>query len=212
MSERNSGVKGRFITIEGGEGVGKTTLQRHLVETLLARGIEVVSTREPGGVLVSEKIRALILDPENKMGAWTETLLFLAARAEHLLQVIYPALAAGKWVVCDRFNDSTVAYQGYGRGQDVDRLMEFCNWMAGVTPDLTLWIDLDPEEGLRRTHQMAKGRDRIEEAELDFHRRVHAGFRALAECDALRIVRLGGELLENPLFEAAWSIVEERFL
>lgn len=205
-------IRGRFITIEGGEGVGKTTLQRHLVEALSARGIEVVATREPGGVLVSEKIRALILDPENEMGGWTETLLFLAARSEHLRQVIYPALTAGKWVVCDRFNDSTVAYQGYGRGQDVERLMEFCNWMAGVAPDLTFWIDLEPEEGLKRAHRMAKGGDRIEGAELDFHRRVHAGFRALAERDLLRIVRLGGELLENPLFEAAWSIVEERFL
>lgn len=203
----------RFITIEGGEGAGKTTLQRRLVSTLEARGFEVVATREPGGVPMSEKIRALLLDPEFEVGPTAESLLFLAARAEHLRQVVRPALSLGKWVVCDRFSDSTKAYQGYGRERDVERLIALCDWVdREVKPKVTFWIDLDPLEGLARAQRVTNGRDRMEEAEIAFHDRVHRGFRALAEREPRRIVRLDGKLSQEELFEAAWSVIEDRLL
>lgn len=205
--------KNRFLTIEGGEGVGKSTLQRRLADQLESLGFEVVRTREPGGVQLSERIRELLLDPDLQITSEAEALLFLAARAEHLHEVVRPSLSLGRWVLSDRYSDSTIAYQGYGRERDVDRLIELCDWVDnGVKPSLTFWIDLDPLEGLERARRVTKGRDRMEEAEIAFHDRVYRGFRALAEREPLRIVRLDGQLGEDDLFASAWSILEDRLL
>lgn len=190
-----------FITFEGPEGSGKTTQLRLLAATLRAAGCEVVTTREPGGVPVAERLRELVLHGE--LYPETEALLFLAARAEHVRAVIRPALAAGRLVLCDRFHDSTLAYQGYGLGLDVERLRQLCDFSAGgLRPDLTLLLDVPPETGLRRRLgaqlnlgvqlalemelECAAGGtpgqevNRIENRRLEFHRRVREGF--LAEC------------------------------
>jgi dTMP kinase len=179
-----------FITLEGPEGGGKTTQAAMLTEALRALGREVVRTREPGGVEAAEALRELVL--HHALQRETEALLFLAARAEHARAVIAPALAEGKIVVCDRFNDSTLAYQGHGLGLDLEALRAMCAFAAcGLTPDLTLLLDLPVEAGLRRrfaTAQLELGMDlpepttpertinKMENRDLDFHRRVREGF------------------------------------
>jgi dTMP kinase len=168
----------RFITFEGGEGAGKSTQIRHLADALRVIGAEVVTTREPGGTPGAEQIRALLV--EGGAGRWqaeTEGLLHFAARAEHLAQVIRPALAAGRWVLCDRFADSTIAYQGYGQGVALDWLWTLRRHVVGDSePGLTLMLDLPVEAGLAR----AETEQRYERMGLDFHRRLAAGFREIA--------------------------------
>ena len=168
----------RFITFEGGEGAGKSTQIRHLAAWLEARGQSVVVTREPGGTPGGEQIRALLVEGgANRWHGETEALLHFAARAEHLLAVIRPALEAGKWVLCDRFADSTIAYQGYGQGVDLAWLWALRRHVVGATePGLTLMLDMAVEAGLAR----ATLQQRYERMGLDFHRRLAAGFRAIA--------------------------------
>jgi dTMP kinase len=183
-----------FITFEGVEGCGKSTQVKRLAEFLAARGKEVLVTREPGGTPVAEKIRAILLDKENQsLHYLTELLLYAASRAQHVQELILPALAAGKTVICDRFFDSTLAYQGYGR--DIDReLIYRLNDVAtqGVKPDLTFILDIPPEQGLERIKaKRGSGTlDRLELENLDFHRRVRAGFLALAmrEPDRVKVI------------------------
>lgn len=176
-----SGVRGRFITLEGIEGAGKTTQLAVVAEVLQAAGITVVTTREPGGTPVAERIRALLLDPNHRgMAATSELLLMFAARAEHLVQRIIPALSAGHWVVCDRFTDATYAYQGGGRGLDQRQIAQLeALVQAGLHPDLTLLLDLPAAEGIAR----ARGRrgeaaspDRFEAETLAFFERVRAAY------------------------------------
>jgi len=173
-----------FITFEGGEGAGKSTQIRLLAEALRAAGQDVEVTREPGGTEGAEQIRTLLV--EGGAGRWqaeTEALLHFAARAEHLARVIRPALAAGKWVLCDRFADSTLAYQGYGQGLDLDWLWTLRRHIVGATePGLTIMMDLPVEKGLAR----AETEQRYERMGLDFHRRLAEGFRQLAAADAKR--------------------------
>jgi dTMP kinase len=168
----------RFITFEGGEGAGKSTQIRLLAEALQAAGQDVVVTREPGGTPGAEQIRSLLV--EGGAARWqaeTEALLHFAARAEHLAAVIRPALAAGKWVLCDRFADSTIAYQGYGQGLDLAWLWTLRRHIVGATePGLTLMLDMPVEAGLAR----AETQQRYERMGLDFHRRLADGFRAIA--------------------------------
>lgn len=188
---------GLFISLEGGEGSGKSTQMRQLVAALEAEGHAVVATREPGGPPVSERIRDVLLDPASTpMDPRTEALLYAAARAEHVEQVIRPALAAGKVVVCDRFLDSSVAYQGFARGLGEDVVYEINSWaVAGVEPDVVVLLDLDVEEGLRRAGQRgsgALGGDRIEREGPEFHARVAEGFRTLADHDPDRVVVVDG--------------------
>ena len=168
-----------FITFEGSDGSGKTT-QIHLLEDYLRnRGQPVLLTREPGGTNIGERIRQVLLDNAHKqMHARTETILFNAARTQLIEQVIRPALLADKVVLCDRFADSTVAYQGYGRKQkivELERLIEFAT--GGLRPDLTIYLDLPPEEGLRR--KLADYRNRLDVQGLSFYRRVEAGYHQL---------------------------------
>ena len=177
-------VPGKFITIEGGEGVGKST-NTDLIQSLLkGRGIEVVVTREPGGTALGEELRSVLLRPNAQPPvAMAELLLIFAARAQHLETVIEPALAAGKWVLCDRFTDATYAYQGWGRELDQGVIADLEHLVQGERrPDLTVLLDMDPSQGLLRAQERA-ALDRFEQEELAFFDRVRSGYlvRATAE-------------------------------
>jgi len=197
-----------FITLEGGEGVGKTTQQALLALQLRQAGYPCLCTREPGGTALGRALREILLhgDPLTPLA---ELFLYAADRAEHVQKCILPALAAGQVVVCDRFTDSTLAYQGYGRGLDLQQVRQL-NHLAtgGLQPHLTLWLDLPPEVGLARSGLA----DRLEQERLEFHRRVHQGFQALAAAEPQRIVRIDAE--GSPLEVAAriWSVVKPRLL
>jgi dTMP kinase len=180
------GNRGRFITLEGGEGAGKSTQLRRLADTLRealhARGAELVTTREPGGSPGAEEIRGLLVTGET--GRWspvTEALLHTAARRDHLERTVWPALEAGNWVLCDRFFDSTMAYQGYGLGLGRE-LVETLQTAAlgGFRPDLTLILDIDVETGLRRAVARHGGEDRYERMDIGFHQRLRDGFLDIA--------------------------------
>jgi dTMP kinase len=184
-----------FLTLEGIEGSGKSTQARILADTLRASfGVEVVLTREPGGTEVTTRIRALLADPASTLDPRCELLLFLADRAQHVATVIRPALARGAVVVCDRFSDSTIAYQGHARGHDLDMLRNLNEWASyGQTPDLTIWIDCDVDLGLARANKRAGGPgDRFEIEPLEFHRRVREGFLSLSLVEPDRVVRIDG--------------------
>jgi dTMP kinase len=193
-----------FITIEGGEGAGKTTQARLLVEALTARGYPVLQTREPGGAPGAEKLRDILLHGPG-FTPLAETLLHFAARAEHAAVTIRPALAAGRIVVCDRFFDSTMAYQGYGQGADRARIAQLSD-MIGLTPDLTLVLDIDTETAATRLRGRGTRPDRYEAENAEFHARVAAGFRAIAAAAPGRCVLLpaGGtqDALHNTVLAA----------
>ena len=185
-------VRGRFITFEGGEGCGKSTQVVRLAAALEERGLKVLLTREPGGTRLSELIRTLLKDEaEDPPVDRAELLLFLAARAQLVRNVIAPALEAGTWVISDRFSDSTVAYQGYGRGLPVDFVRQANDFACeGLRPDLTFLLDLDPETAERRMRGREAATntsaDRIERAGSGFHARLRKGFLELAAADAPR--------------------------
>jgi dTMP kinase len=183
-------ARGRFITLEGGEGAGKSTQLRRLAEALRGRGHAVVETREPGGAPAAERIRTLLV--EGGTESWdgmTEALLHFAARREHLLATVWPALDSGSWVICDRFADSTLAYQGYGHGVDRAFLGTLQAAVIGdFRPDLTLILDLPVEEGLKRAHGRGGFEDRYERMGIEFHRRLRAGFLEIARAEPERCV------------------------
>lgn len=182
--------RGVFITFEGGDGSGKTT-QIHALELVLRHfGYEVLLVREPGGTQVGEAIRAILLDPASHMTNETELLLYEAARAQVVAEVIEPALAAGTIVLCDRFGDSTVAYQGYGRGMDPSLIAKLNDYaMQNTHPDRTILLDCDVESGLSRAAR--DGADRLELAGDDFHARVHAGYLEIAAAsERVRLVQM----------------------
>ena len=181
-----------FITFEGGDGVGKSTQARLLVEALRRSGREVLLTREPGGTPGAEKLRALLLSPEDDWCSLTETLLHFAARSEHVARVLRPALDAGQVVVCDRFIDSTLAYQGYGRGGDLATI-EALAGMIGLRPDLTLVLEASPEVAAKRLAARGNAGDRYESLGSDFQRRVVAGFRAIAAANPGRCAVVPGD-------------------
>ncbi len=188
--------KGRFISLEGGEGVGKSTQIARLAEWLRARGLTVVTTREPGGTRGAEAIRTLLLTgAEDRWNARTEALLFAAARADHVAKLIKPALERGDWVLCDRYIDSTRAYQGGAGGvSDGDILALHNVGSEGLMPDRTLLLDLDISEGAARTRARDQVSDRMGARDVDYFKRVDARFRELAQRDEdrFRIVDAGG--------------------
>lgn len=187
---------GRFIALEGGEGVGKSTQSRLLAEALRGQGHEVVQTREPGGTQGAEAIRALLLGVEGEgWGARAEALLFAAARADHVERLIRPALARGAWVVCDRFIDSTRAYQGGGGGlSDAELLTLHGIGSGGLLPELTLLIEVPPEEASRRlAARDLDGPDRIGGRGDDYHARVAAAFGRYADAEPARFARIDGQ-------------------
>lgn len=180
--------QGRFITLEGGEGAGKSTQARRLAQALAARGVDCLLTREPGGSPGAEEIRALLVNGEpGRWSAATEALLLTAARRDHLERTVRPALATGRWVVCDRFSDSTLAYQGYGAGLPLDDLRTLFRLALGdFKPDLTLVFDLPVDVGLARAGARAGGEDRFERMGRDFHQRLRDGFLAIAAAEPER--------------------------
>jgi dTMP kinase len=200
----------QFITFEGPEGCGKSTQARRLAASLEARGWPALLTREPGGAPIAEQIRAIVLAPEN--GAMTpraELLLYLAARAQHTDEVIRPALRAGVTVLCDRYSDSTIAYQGYGRGLplvDVERMDAFAT--GGLRPDLTVLLDVPVAVGLARKHGAEW--NRLEGLAVAFHERVRAGYHALVERAPGRFLVLDGERPEGELADAILAAILAR--
>ena len=184
-------MSGRFVTVDGGEGAGKSTQMESIREYLERRGYRVVMTREPGGTSLGEEIRALLLGHrEWGMTLAAETLLMFAARAEHLERVIRPALATGCWVLCDRFTDATYAYQGGGRGLPLERIAVLEDWVQGeLRPDLTLLLDVPVATGLMRAGRRSVA-DRFEREDVDFFERVRAIYleRAAREPDRYRVV------------------------
>ena len=180
-------MAGCFITVEGIDGCGKSTQARLLAEDLERAGYDVLALREPGGVAISEKIRALLLDPAHaEMSATCELLLYEAARAQLVHEVVAPALAGGRVVVCDRFYDSTTAYQGYAGGVPLDAVTRANELAVGVcAPDLTLVFDIDPALAAERT--VSRAQDRMEAKGIAYQQRVSEGFRAIAAADPARV-------------------------
>ena len=183
-------TRGRFITLEGGEGAGKTTQIRLLADALIGWGKRVVLTREPGGSPGAEEIRGLLVSGETgRWGPVTEALLHTAARRDHLERTVWPALEAGHWVICDRFFDSTMAYQGYGLGLGRDLVTTLqATALGDFRPDLTLILDLPVEEGLARAAARRGGEDRYERMDVAFHHRLRDGFLDIAAREPERCV------------------------
>lgn len=191
MKSREMAVRGKFITLEGIEGVGKSTQLERLAAWLEALGVAVVKTREPGGTPAAEAVRRLLKDsPAGSLSAEAELLLIFAARAAHAALVLRPALAAGRWVLCDRFVDASFAYQGAGRGLGEQRVEELASWLVpDLRPDLTLLLDLAPGDAARRLRERGS-RDRFEHEDGVFFERVRACYlaRASAEPDRLHVI------------------------
>jgi dTMP kinase len=200
--------RGRFITLEGGEGAGKTTQAGLLVEALAERGHSVVRTREPGGSAGAELLRGVLLGGAIDWSPRAETLLHFAARAEHVAKMVEPALAAGTWVVCDRFYDSTLAYQGYGQGADRGFIAEQIR-LLGVWPDLTLVLDVPEAVAASRVRARGGDADRYERLDGSFHARVRAGFREIAASESGRCVLVdasgGIEAVHTAIMAAVWT-------
>ncbi|MBA3816119.1 MAG: dTMP kinase [Parachlamydiaceae bacterium] len=209
----------RFITFEGGEGAGKTTLMNYLQNQLEFWGYSVTRTREPGGTLLGEQIRNLLLSHiDMPICGKSELYLFLAVRAQHIEEVIAPALSRGKIVMCDRFNDSTIAYQGVGRGLGIEYVKEICLSACGdILPDLTLYLDVDPIEGLARTKRTHKENaasgnvDRIEAEQLQFHRDVRQAFIDLSKAEPERLFIIDANQIQSKVFATAKKMLEAKF-
>ena len=205
--------KGFLVSLEGPEGAGKTSVLEALIPVLEDRGIEVLSTREPGGVLIGEKIREVILDPSHtEMDPKTELLLYIASRRQHLVEKVLPALAAGKLVIMDRFIDSSVAYQGFGRGLDIDAI-DWLNEFAtdGLKPDLTLYFDIEVEEGLARIAANSNREvNRLDMEGLDLHRKVRQGYLSLLEREGNRIEKIDASLPLDQVIENTQQLLFDR--
>jgi dTMP kinase len=204
-------MPGCFITLEGGEGSGKSTQLARLERRLRAHGLDPLVTREPGGTPLAERVREVLLDPSLAPGSLAEAMLVEAARADLVSRRVAPALAEGRVVVCDRFTDSTLAYQGGGRGLDAAALATL-NALAtgGLEPDLTLLFDLDVLEGLKRRTAAAGAVNRLDREPPDFHRRVRERFLELARAEPSRFVILDATLDPARLEEFIWQAVEPR--
>lgn len=207
-------TRGRFITLEGGEGTGKSTQARILAERLRALGHTVVQTREPGGSPGAEDIRALVVSGDaERWSPVTETLLMYAGRSDHLERTIRPALASGAWVVCDRFADSSRAYQGAGGGAPAGLIESIDAVVVGADqPDLTLVFDLPVEVGLERAFGRGLFETRFETKGLAFHQRLREGFAAVAAAHPERCVMIDADATLDAVSERLWAVVEARLL
>ena len=195
--------RGPFVTVEGLDFSGKTTLVALLKDGLAGLDSPAYFTREPGGTGVAERVRALLLDPELEMEPWTEAYLYAAARAELVAQEILPRLEGGETVVCERFLDSSVAYQGYGRGLGAREVRDLNSWAVGtVVPDLTFYLRLSPEERARRAQESDAPLDRIERVGDEFMERVEAGFEEIVRAEPDRVRVLDASLAPGDLAEA----------
>lgn len=209
--DKNTGF---FITFEGPEGSGKTTQIHLLEESLRRRGYEIVITREPGGTALGDAVRALLLQRQDlTIGLRTEALLFNAARAQLVDEVIRPALNAGQVVLCDRYIDSTLAYQGYGRQVNREQLRRVIDFATGsLRPDLTLFLDIDPQQGLLRKQTDAHGEwNRLDQEKLEFHRAVHSGYQQLIGIEPQRWVVVDASQNRTHIQKLIWEQVQTRF-
>lgn len=201
-----------FISFEGTEGVGKTTLINSLVDYLQQQGKQVVLTREPGGTPLAEQIRQLLLSPQDEaMSENCELLLIFAARAQHIAQVIQPALNAGQWVLSDRFIDASFAYQGGGRGLNVDTIELLRQQFVAVMPHLTFWLDAPVELGMQRA-QKRGALDRFEQEKLEFFQKVRAAYQNRASAEPERFVRLDASQTPAQILEQAISVLKQNQL
>tara|TARA_R110000868_G_scaffold30334_17_gene112333 strand:- start:2068 stop:2754 length:687 start_codon:yes stop_codon:yes gene_type:complete len=219
MLESPKANRARFITFEGGEGVGKSTQVKRLLQNLQQHSVQAVRTREPGGTPKAEAIRSFILQGRSESwGAGAEAVLFAAARLDHVNQLIAPNLANGVWVLSDRFHDSTRAYQGLTGGVD-DKLIAAQKSLAldGHAPDLTIVLDMDPEAAFKRVAEravedgLALTGDRFEKEELDWHIRLRDGFLAIARANPDRCIVISAAQNEEALEAAIWEAVSQRF-
>ncbi|RLQ91705.1 dTMP kinase [Falsibacillus albus] len=205
-------MKGIFITGEGPEGAGKTSILNRLAKEFSDKGYPILLTREPGGISIAEKVREVILDPKNtEMDARTEALLYAAARRQHLVEKVRPALESGAIVLCDRFIDSSLAYQGYARGLGIDEVYEM-NLFATqeMMPDATLYFDIEPEQGLKRI-EMHKGREvnRLDLEAIDFHHKVCEGYEILLDKFADRMHKIDASGTFEQVYEQAKQTFKE---
>ncbi len=204
-------MKGKFITFEGPEGSGKTSVIKAVLEVLKQNNIDTIVSREPGGVRISESIREIILDVDNKeMDARTEALLYAASRRQHIVEVVLPALTANKHVICDRFVDSSLAYQGFGRDLGLDEIFNL-NLFAIDTclPDLTIFIDVPPEIGLNRVFSNGRTVDRLDLETIDFHQKVYQGYQQLIQKYPERIKVIDGTKPLEKVIEEALSLIRD---
>jgi dTMP kinase len=197
-------ARGKFLTVEGVEGVGKSTNVDFLAAAIKAQGFDVICTREPGGTPMAERIRQMLLEHgEEPLPDIAELLLFFAARSLHISNTIRPALDAGKWVICDRFTDASRAYQGSGRGLDMQRINLLADWVQeDLQPDMTLLLDAPAEIGMQRAEQRG-ATDRLESEQISFYKRIRAGYLALAKAHPERFVVVDAA---RPLQEVQVSI------
>ncbi|MCR2823353.1 dTMP kinase [Lederbergia panacisoli] len=205
-------MQGLFITMEGPEGAGKTTILQKLAKELGERKFDVVLTREPGGIHISEQIRQVILDPNHTaMDSRTEALLYAAARRQHLIEKVVPALERGAIVLCDRFIDSSLAYQGYARGLGIEEIFTINQFaIQDLMPEKTFYFDIEPEVGLKRIEQN-KGREinRLDLEKLDFHHRVREGYKTLLKMFPDRIVEIDASEPIETVFQHTKRLLEE---
>lgn len=220
MTQIEPQTRGIFITFEGGEGVGKSTQIKQLSDRLQGAGVAVQRTREPGGSIFAEKARELLLDPTSApRAALAQALLFNAARADHLDLVVRPALAAGTWVLCDRFSDSTTAYQGAASGVAPETLRVLDGLVVGADqPDLTILLDLDPKIGMARADQRRTATpgafiaaDTFESRRIEFHQRLREGFLAIARQEPARVFVVDAFQNELAIADQIWALVMARF-
>ena len=204
-------MRGLFITFEGPDGSGKTTVCSEVFAKLKEDGYDVIHTREPGGIEIAEKIRKIILDPSNTdMDERTEALLYAASRRQHLVKKVLPALKEGKIVVCERFVDSSLAYQGYGRKIGFDEVLKINEFaIEGLFPDLTVYLDVDEKTGLKRIESRSF-KDRLDLEDLEFHHLVHEGYEKVLEVfkDRIKVVDAAKPL--NEVIEKAYEIIKEK--
>ena len=209
-------MRGIFITIEGPDGSGKTTALQQVVPRLQQEiNRKVVATREPGGSPIAEKIRSLILDPSHTdMDSRTEALLYAASRRQHLIEKVLPVLESGDVIFCDRFVDSSIAYQGYARGIGEEGIREINQFATeGIEPDVTLYIDVPAEVGIQRIHANLDEREynRLDQEKLAFHEKVRAGYLQLAKANPDRIVVVDGTMNREEVAEACYHIIKNRY-
>ena len=209
-------MRGIFITIEGPDGSGKTTALQQVVPRLQQEmNRKVVATREPGGSPIAEKIRSLILDPSHTdMDSRTEALLYAASRRQHLIEKVLPVLESGDVIFCDRFVDSSIAYQGYARGIGEEGIREINQFATeGIEPDVTLYIDVPAEVGIQRIHANLDEREynRLDQEKLAFHEKVRAGYLQLAQANPERIVVVDGTMSREEVAESCYQIIKNRY-
>jgi len=203
-------VKGLFITLEGPDGSGKSTVARLLADYLREKGYDVLTTREPGGTKISEDIRNIILDTKNtNMSYVTEALLYAASRAQHVYQKIKPAKEEGKIIICERFVLSSLVYQGIGRGLGIENVKAINDFaIQGVEPDVTLFFDIPPEVGLKRKNRRDRG-DRLEREKLEFHKQVYEGYLSLIKLYEGKIILIDATKTKEDIFQQSIRIIDD---